>query len=69
MNKRKVSVGFSGGQVLALRLSDEKVEAFRSAIQGGGEWHQLDSEDGPVLLNLAQVVFLRVDAEDQRIGF
>jgi hypothetical protein len=67
--KRRVSVGFSGGQVLALRIAEDKLDAFRQAIQGGSGWHQVDAEDGPVLLNLAQVVFLRVDAEDQRIGF
>ena len=67
--KRKVSIGFSGGQVLALRLSEEKVAAFKDAVQGGGGWHQVEAEDGPVVLNLAQVVFLRVDAEEQRIGF
>ena len=67
--KRRVSVGFSGGQVLPLRLSEDKLDAFRAAIQGGSGWHQLEAEDGPVLLNLAQVVFLRVDADESRIGF
>ena len=67
--KRRVSVGFSGGQVLPLRLSDDKLDAFRQAIQSGSGWHQLEAEDGPVLLNLSQVVFLRVDADDQRVGF
>jgi len=67
--KRKVSIGFSGGQVLAVRLSEEKVDAFKQAVQAGSGWHQVEAEDGPVVLNLAQVVFLRVDAEEQRIGF
>ncbi len=67
--KRRVSVGFSGGQVLPLRLAEDKLDAFRNAIQGGNGWHQLEAEDGPVLLNLEQVVFLRVDADEQRIGF
>ena len=67
--KRRVSVGFSGGQVLPLRLAEDKLDAFRTAIQSGNGWHQLEAEDGPVLLNLEQVVFLRVDADDSRIGF
>jgi hypothetical protein len=67
--KRRVSVGFSGGQVLPLRLAEDKLDAFRNAIQSDSGWHQLEAEDGPVLLNLAQVVFLRVDADDSRIGF
>ena len=67
--KRRVSVGFSGGQVLPLRLAEDKLDAFRQAIQSDSGWHQLEADDGPVLLNLAQVVFLRVDADDSRIGF
>ena len=67
--KRRVSVGFSGGQVLPLRLAEDMLDAFRQAIQSVGGWHQLEAEDGPVLLNLAQVVFLRVDVDEQRIGF
>jgi hypothetical protein len=67
--KRRVSVGFSGGQVLPLRLAEDKLDAFKSAIQSDSGWHQLEAEDGPVLLNLAQVVFLRVDADESRIGF
>ncbi len=67
--KRRVSVGFSGGQVLPLRLAEDKLDAFRQAIQTEGGWHQLEADDGPALLNLAQVVFLRVDADEQRVGF
>ena len=67
--KRRVSVGFSGGQVLPLRLAEDKLESFRDAVRTGSGWHQLEAEDGPVLLNLAQVVFLRVDVDEQRVGF
>ena len=69
MTARRAAIGFQGGQVLPLRLADDKLDAFRQAIQSGTGWHQLEAEDGPVLLNLSQVVFLRVDADDQRVGF
>ena len=65
---RRVSVGFQGGQVLALRVSDEQLEALHKALGSGG-WHALETEDGPVRLDLAQVVYVRVEGDDSRVGF
>ncbi|HVR04589.1 MAG TPA: hypothetical protein VMS02_01020 [Solirubrobacteraceae bacterium] len=65
---RRVSVGFQGGQVLALRVSDEQLDALYKALGGGG-WHELQTEDGPVRLDLAQVVYVRSEEDDQRVGF
>ena len=67
---RRASVGFIGSQVLPLRLAQEKLDALHRALKDGQtNWYEVESEDGTVLLNLAQVVFLRVDADEQRIGF
>ena len=65
---RRVSVGFQGGQVLALRVSDEQLGALHEALGSSG-WHELESEDGPVRLDLAQVVYVRVEGDDSRVGF
>lgn len=65
---RRVSVGFQGGQVLALRVSDEQLDALHKALGGDG-WHELQTEDGPVRLDLAQVVYVRSEEDDQRVGF
>jgi hypothetical protein len=65
---RRVSVGFQGGQVLALRVSDDQLEALHKALGGGG-WHELQTEDGPVRLDLAQVVYVRSEEDDARVGF
>ena len=68
--RRRVSIGFEGGQVLPLRLTEDKLGELRKALSGGSEgWHEVEAEDGSVVLNLAKVVFLRVDAEEQRVGF
>ena len=66
--ERRISVGFQGGQVLALRVTDEQLEALYRAIGGGG-WHELASEDGPVRLDLGQVVYVRAEGDEQRVGF
>jgi hypothetical protein len=65
---RRVSVGFQGGQVLALRVGDEQLTTLHKSLGGSG-WHELETEDGPVRLDLGQVVYVRVEDEDQRVGF
>jgi hypothetical protein len=65
---RRVSVGFQGGQVLSMRVSDEQLQTLYSALGDGG-WHELESEDGPVRIYLGQVVYVRLDEGDQRVGF
>ncbi len=65
---RRISIGFQAGQVLALRVSDTQLKALYKALQDGG-WHELESEDGPVRLYLGQVVYVRAEDEDARVGF
>lgn len=65
---QRVSVGFQGGQVLALRTTDEQLSALYEALGGSG-WHELRSEEGPVRLDLSQVVYVRTETDDQRVGF
>jgi hypothetical protein len=65
---RRISVGFQGGQTLALRVVDEQLEALNRALGEGG-WHDLETEDGPVRLHLGQVVYVRAENDDQRVGF
>jgi hypothetical protein len=54
--------------VLALRVTEEQRNVLEKALGSGG-WHELATEDGPVRLDLTQVVYLRSEADDQRVGF
>jgi hypothetical protein len=65
---RHISIGFQGGQVLALRVGEEQLKGLRKALEGGG-WHDLESEDGLVRLYLGQVVYVRSESNDQHVGF
>ncbi|HEY7934177.1 MAG TPA: hypothetical protein VID48_10165 [Solirubrobacteraceae bacterium] len=65
---RRISVGFQGGQVLALRVSDEQLQTLQKSLGSSG-WHELDTEDGPVRMDLTQVVYVRSESDDQRVGF
>jgi hypothetical protein len=67
---RRAAVGFQGGQVLTLRLSEDQLTGLRSVLQDGRErWHELEAMDGAVLLDLGQVVYLRVESDEHRVGF
>jgi hypothetical protein len=65
---RRISVGFQGGQVLALRISDEQLKSLNRALGTAG-WHEVESDEGPVRLDLAQVVYVSSDSDELRVGF
>jgi hypothetical protein len=65
---RRIGIGFQGGQVLALRVSDEQLRALNRALGTTG-WHEIDSEEGPVRLDLSQIVYVRSDSDELRVGF
>jgi hypothetical protein len=65
----RVEIGFSGGQVVAVRLSDDKVTDLRKALDKADGWFDLQTEDGEVALDLREVVFVRGAPGEHRIGF
>jgi len=65
---RRISIGFQGGHSLALKVTEEQLKALHAALGEGG-WHVLESEDGPVRLYLGQVVYVRAESDDLRVGF
>jgi hypothetical protein len=65
---RRATVGFQGGQVLALRLTDEQMKSLNKALGTVG-WHEIDTEDGPARIDLSQVVYVTAEADDARVGF
>ena len=67
--RAKVDIGFVGGQVLALRLDKAVFDELRKAVEGDRRFYDLDAGDSNVTLDLSQVVYLRVETEDHRVGF
>jgi hypothetical protein len=67
---RKAAVGFAGGQVLSLRLSESQLNELRVVLRDGKErWHEVEAADGAVLVDVGQVVYLRVESDEHRVGF
>jgi hypothetical protein len=65
----RVEIGFSGGQVVAVRISDEKLKDLRKALDRADGWSDIETEDGMVALDLREVVFVRGAPGEHRIGF
>jgi hypothetical protein len=67
---RRAAVGFQGGQVLALRLTDRQLTDLRKQLQDGRDrWAEVEATDGAALIDLGQVVYLRVESAEHRVGF
>jgi hypothetical protein len=64
-----VEIGFSGGQGIAVRLSDANLKALRKALDKPDGWFDLETEGGTVALDLSQVVFVRTDSPTHSVGF
>ena len=71
MNVRRAAIGFQGGQVLSMRIDDDKLTELRKVLADGdgGGWREVEAVDGAVVLDLAQVVYLRVESDEHRVGF
>ncbi len=68
---RRVDVGFQGGQVLSLRVTQSAYDSLRKALadERSERWHELKTQDSDVAVDLSQVVYVRIDTEEQRVGF
>ena len=65
----RVEIGLGIGQVVSVKLSQDELADLRKAVEDGKGWHDLRTQEGSVALNLATVLFNRVNDADHSIGF
>jgi hypothetical protein len=65
----RVEIGLGIGQVVTARLDEGALQSLRRALEDGAGWHELESDDGTLVINLSTVVFLRVADRKHSIGF
>ena len=65
---QRISIGFQASPPLAARVSDDELTKLQDALGGDG-WHTLEADDGTIKLNLANVLWLRVERDEHRVGF
>jgi hypothetical protein len=67
---RRVAHGLHAGGALSLSLSSQSLDDLRGALSAGQNgWKEVEAVDGSVLVNLAQVLYLRVESDEHKIGF
>jgi hypothetical protein len=68
---RRVDIGFLGGQVLSVKLPGPNYEDLQRALgdERAERWLQLKTIDSNVAIDLSKVVYVRLDADAQRVGF
>jgi len=67
--KTSVEIGFEGGQVVPARLEEAQVSALRSAIGSGESPHEIETEEGVLLIDLGKVIFVRIASGNKTVGF
>ncbi len=65
----KIEIGFEGGQVVPVRLDDEQLKSLRSALAKSGGTHEVNYEEGTLILDLAKVIFVRITSSASKVGF
>ena len=68
MALQRVTIGFSSPQVLAVRMEDGALDGLLQALKAG-DWHDLTVDDGTIRLNLGEVVYVRTERDEHRVGF
>ncbi|CAN5241140.1 hypothetical protein BH20ACT20_BH20ACT20_05180 [soil metagenome] len=68
---RRMDVGFQAGAILAVRAEAEAYDALVAALtdERADRWHTLDTDDSQILIDLSQVIYIRRERGDQRVGF
>jgi hypothetical protein len=67
---RRIEVGFNGGQVILMRVSERSHEQLRRAVEDGKQrWYEVETADGIVGVDLGQISFLKLENAEHRVGF
>lgn len=64
----RVSIGLDSAPPLAVRLTEAQLQTLRESLSAGG-WSDFEGEDARIQLNLDKVVFVRVEKDEQKVGF
>jgi hypothetical protein len=69
MAAERVDIGFVGGQVLSVRLEVDAMKGLRKSLERETGWHDLETDDGQVALDLGKVAYVRLDSGEHKVGF
>jgi hypothetical protein len=65
----RLAIGVVGPRTLDVQVSSAGADELERALAGGDPTVKLDTEDGPLVLVLAQVVYVQRSARESHVGF
>lgn len=65
----RTDIGFTGGQVLSVRVDAADHESLLKTLDDGPRWHRLAAVDSVIALDLSQVVYVRRESDNPHVGF
>jgi hypothetical protein len=69
MTGRRLEIGFEGGSVLQITVSQDAADGLVASL-GGVSWQTVDADEGTYWLNPAQLSYVRLVADaGPKIGF
>ncbi|MBA2629755.1 MAG: hypothetical protein H0U84_01860 [Thermoleophilaceae bacterium] len=68
---RKIDIAFHGGHILSARVAGEDFQKLRAALgdERADRWFELRTQDSEISVDLSKVVYVRLDADAQHVGF
>lgn len=68
MALQHVTLGLQLTAPLPVKIEQADLDKLMEALPAAG-WHDLTTDDGVIRLNLAHVIYVKTDKDEQRIGF
>jgi hypothetical protein len=68
MAAQHVTLGLALSAPMPVKLQQEELDKLLAALPAAG-WHDVSTEDGIIKLNLASVIYVKTDKDEQKIGF
>ena len=70
VERTRIEIAFDGGQIMGTVVSGKSVDALELALEKGtATTVVLDSDEGPLTVVIARVVYLKRFSREARIGF
>ena len=68
--KVRIEIGFDGGQILGALVSSEDADRLQRHLQAGGNGVvEFEGEDGPCLVSVARIAYVKRLSREAKVGF
>jgi hypothetical protein len=65
----RVEIGFEGGLILAIKLTDEQAATLKAAVGGGAGRVELSGEEAEFVVDAGKICYVKHESHVGKIGF